>query len=71
MVTVLDTSATRNAYCKLYADDAIAPLASAIRWHAAGSLIATTTTTRLANGKARLKLRGRANVLHDVVGYYR
>ena len=44
---------------------------SVINWTAANTVIATTTTTSLTAGKVAVTMAPGANVLIDLVGYWR
>lgn len=71
-LTVTDTVANPNAYGQIYANGLVTPPStSSINWTAADSLVATTTTTALTAGKVAISMNPGANVLIDVLGYYR
>ena len=71
-LTVTDTVANQAAYGQIYANGLVTPPStSSINWTAADSLVATTTTTALTAGKVAISMNPGANVLIDVLGYYR
>ena len=71
-LTVTDTVANQAAYGQIYANGLVTPPStSSINWTAANSLVATTTTTALTAGKVAISMNPGANVLIDVLGYYR
>ena len=71
-LTVTNTVANQAAYGQIYANGLVTPPStSSINWTAANSLVATTTTTALTAGKVAISMNPGANVLIDVLGYYR
>ncbi len=71
-LTVTNTVANPNAYGQIFANGLVTPPStSSINWTAADSLVATTTTTALTAGKVAISMNPGANVLIDVLGYYR
>ena len=71
-LTVLNTQAQNNAYGQIYADALTTPpTTSVVNWTTANQLIATTTTTALTAGKVAIAMNPGANVLIDVLGYWR
>ncbi len=74
MVTMAVTNTVANpaAYGQLYPDAlATPPATSVINWTAANTVIATTTTTGLTAGKVAVTIAPGANVILDLIGYWR
>ncbi len=71
-MTVTNTQANPAAYGQIYPDALVTPPAtSVINWTAANTVIATTTTTGLTNGKVAVTIAPGANVILDLIGYWR
>jgi hypothetical protein len=71
-LTVTNTIANPNAYGQIYADGLETPPGtSTINWTQADTVTATTTTTALTAGKVAISMQPGADVLIDVLGYYR
>ncbi len=71
-MTVTNTQANPAAYGQIYPDAlATPPATSVINWTAANTVIATTTTTGLTNGKVAVTIAPGANVILDLIGYWR
>ncbi len=71
-MTVTNTQANPAAYGQIYPDALVTPPAtSVINWTAANTVIATTTTTGLTNGKVAVTIAPSANVILDLIGYWR
>ena len=71
-LTVTNTIANLAAYGQIYANGlATPPGTSTINWTQSNDVIATTTTTALTDGKVAISMNPGANVLIDVLGYYR
>ena len=71
-LTVTDTRPDPNAYGQIYADALTTPPGtSTINWTDTDQLVATTTTTALTDGHVAVGMYPGANVLVDLVGYWR
>ncbi len=71
-LTVTNTVANLAAYGQIYANGlATPPGTSSINWTQSNDVVATTTTTALTAGKVAISMNPGANVLIDVLGYYR
>ena len=71
-LTVTNTVANPAAYGQIYANGLVTPPGtSTINWTQGNDVLATTTTTALTNGKVAISMNPGANVLIDVLGYYR
>ena len=70
-LTVTGTIANPAGYGQIYANALTTPPdTSVINWTAADTVIATTTTTALTNGKVALTILPGANTIIDVLGYH-
>jgi hypothetical protein len=71
-LTVTNTVAHPTAYGQIYANALTTPPdTSTINWNGNDQLVATTTTTALTSGMVAITMTPAANVLIDVLGYYR
>ena len=71
-LTATNTVANPNAYGQIYANALTTPpTTSVINWTTANDLVATTTTTALTNGQVAVTMAPAANILIDLLGYYR
>ncbi len=71
-MTVTNTQANPAAYGQIYPDALTTPPAtSVINWTQANDVIATTTTAGLTAGKVAVTIAPGANVILDLIGYWR